>query len=296
MLFVIPWGRHWIIGTTDTDWDARQGAPGRVAERHRLPARPRQRGARPRRSPARTSRASTPGCGRCWRASPTTTSKLSREHVVAHPVPGLVVVAGGKYTTYRVMAADAVDAVRPRARRPRRRRRCTDRIPLVGAEGYQPRVERPAPHRAVAPACTWPGSSTCCTGTARAPRRCSTLVAADPRARPPARRAPTTTCAAEVVYAASHEGARHLDDVLARRTRISIETWDRGVGAAPQVAGLMAEVLGWSEEQVPARSSTTWPGSRPSASRSSSPTTRPPTPPASAPPRSSRSPDAIRPV
>ena len=37
------------------------------------------------------------------------TSKLSREHAVAHPVPGLVVVAGGKYTTYRVMAKDAVD-------------------------------------------------------------------------------------------------------------------------------------------------------------------------------------------
>lgn len=37
------------------------------------------------------------------------TSKLSREHTVAHPAPGLVVVAGGKYTTYRVMAKDAVD-------------------------------------------------------------------------------------------------------------------------------------------------------------------------------------------
>ena len=36
----------------------------------------------------------------------------------------------------------------------------------------------------------------------------------------------------EVVYAATHEGARHLEDVLARRTRISIEAWDRGVGAA----------------------------------------------------------------
>jgi len=54
---------------------------------------------------------------------------------------------------------------------------------------------------------------------------------------------------AEIVYAASHEGARHLDDVLARRTRISIETWDRGVTAAPHVARLMAGVLGWSPDQ-----------------------------------------------
>jgi glycerol-3-phosphate dehydrogenase len=53
-----------------------------------------------------------------------------------------------------------------------------------------------------------------------------------------------------VVYAASHEGARHLDDVLARRTRISIETWDRGVSIAPHAAALMADVLGWSAEQI----------------------------------------------
>jgi len=54
----------------------------------------------------------------------------------------------------------------------------------------------------------------------------------------------------EVVYAASHEGARHLDDVLARRTRLSIETWDRGVTSAPEAASLMAGVLGWSAEDV----------------------------------------------
>ena len=55
---------------------------------------------------------------------------------------------------------------------------------------------------------------------------------------------------AEAVYAASHEGARHLDDILARRTRISIETFDRGVGAAEEIARLVAPVLGWSEEQT----------------------------------------------
>ena len=54
---------------------------------------------------------------------------------------------------------------------------------------------------------------------------------------------------AEVVYAATHEGALHLEDVLARRTRISIEAWDRGVSAAPVAARLMADALGWSREQ-----------------------------------------------
>lgn len=55
---------------------------------------------------------------------------------------------------------------------------------------------------------------------------------------------------AEILYAASHEGARHLDDVLTRRTRISIETFDRGTGCARECAELMARVLGWGEEQV----------------------------------------------
>jgi glycerol-3-phosphate dehydrogenase len=55
--------------------------------------------------------------------------------------------------------------------------------------------------------------------------------------------------AAEAVYAASHEGARHVQDVLTRRTRISIEAWDRGVSAAPIVAKLLGDVLGWSEAQ-----------------------------------------------
>jgi glycerol-3-phosphate dehydrogenase len=55
---------------------------------------------------------------------------------------------------------------------------------------------------------------------------------------------------AEVVYAASHEGARHLDDVLTRRTRISIETFDRGTRCARECAELMATVLLWDQEQV----------------------------------------------
>jgi glycerol-3-phosphate dehydrogenase len=54
----------------------------------------------------------------------------------------------------------------------------------------------------------------------------------------------------EAVYAASHEGALHLDDILARRTRISIETWDRGVAAASEVAQLVAPVLGWQQPDI----------------------------------------------
>lgn len=52
----------------------------------------------------------------------------------------------------------------------------------------------------------------------------------------------------EALYAACAEGALHLDDVLTRRTRISIETWDRGLAAAPEVAALVGPVLGWTDE------------------------------------------------
>ena len=53
---------------------------------------------------------------------------------------------------------------------------------------------------------------------------------------------------AEVRYAATHETALHLDDVLTRRTRISIETTHRGAESAEPVSRLLASVLGWDEE------------------------------------------------
>jgi glycerol-3-phosphate dehydrogenase len=55
---------------------------------------------------------------------------------------------------------------------------------------------------------------------------------------------------AEIVYAASHEGALHLDDILARRTRLSIETFDRGVGASRPAAELVAPILKWDDATV----------------------------------------------
>jgi len=74
------------------------------------------------------------------------------------------------------------------------------------------------------------------------------LIAADPTLAQPLPGA-DDYLRAEVVYGVSHEGARHLDDILARRTRASIEAWDRGVGAAEVVADLMAPLLGWDERQ-----------------------------------------------
>jgi glycerol-3-phosphate dehydrogenase len=55
---------------------------------------------------------------------------------------------------------------------------------------------------------------------------------------------------AEIAYAASHEGARHLDDVLGRRTHIAIETADRGMAALEEIASLVAGPLRWDARQA----------------------------------------------
>ena len=51
---------------------------------------------------------------------------------------------------------------------------------------------------------------------------------------------------AEIHYAASHEGAMSVDDVLARRTRLSFETDDHAMSLAEDVAKIISPVLGWS--------------------------------------------------
>jgi glycerol-3-phosphate dehydrogenase len=244
VLFVIPWGRHWIIGTTDTDWSLDKAHPAAsssdidylLEQVNAVLNSPLNRedvegvyaGLRPLLSGESES-----------------TSKLSREHVVGHPVPGLVVVAGGKYTTYRAMAADAVNEA-ARGLDERVPDSCTDQLPLLGADGYRALWNQ---RRALAAAAkVHPvrvehllnryGS---CVGELLAmlredPSLAEALPGADDYLRVEAR------------YAATHEGARHLEDVLTRRTRISIECWDRGVAAAPTVAGLIADVLNWDDE------------------------------------------------
>jgi glycerol-3-phosphate dehydrogenase len=252
VLFVIPWGRHWIIGTTDTAWNLDLAHPaasrtdidyllGHVNKLLRVPLdhtdvegvyaglRPLLAG-----KPGR-------GVGSGGEGEVATTTKVSREHTVVSPVPGLVLIAGGKLTTYRVMARDAVDvAVRGWASVAPSH---TERVALLGADGFLTRTNQRV------------GLS----------RRSGlevgridhllgryggmvddilALVAARPELAEPLPGA-EDYLSAEVVYAVTHEAARHLDDVLARRTRISIETFDRGTLAVTAAADLMAAELGW---------------------------------------------------
>ena len=243
VLFVIPWGRHWLIGTTDTDWDLDKAHPAATAADidyllehvNRVLAVPLTR---------EDVEGVYAGLRPLLAGESEETSKLSREHIVTHSVPGLVVVAGGKWTTYRVMAKDAIDAA-VAALDGRVPPSTTEDIPLVGAEGYR---------------AAWNRRGRTAKETGLHPVRIEhllnrygvlvdelfELIAEDPSLAEPLPGA-DDYIGAEVVYAATHEGAMHLDDVLARRTRISIEAWDRGVSAAPVAAALMAKALGWDE-------------------------------------------------
>jgi glycerol-3-phosphate dehydrogenase len=172
------------------------------------------------------------------------TSKLSREHAVVEPMLGLLLVAGGKYTTYRVMAADVIDrAVRRLGGRSRPSR--TDQLPLLGADGYaaawRDRQDTARRHGVTAGVIE------------HLLERYGTLtvhllamIEADPALGTPLAGAPEYL-AAEVAYAALAEGALHLDDVLTRRTRISIETPHRGSETAAHAAQVMADALGWDK-------------------------------------------------
>src|SRR5580692_8159731 len=137
VLFFIPWGEHWIVGTTDTDFTGDRAEPVATEEdieyilaaANRVLARPLTRadvigvyaGLRPLVAPSE-------GNG----SKPTT--KLSREHVVDVPVPGLASVAGGKFTTYRLMARDVVDAAVADFDR-EVPASVTHQVPLLGADG-----------------------------------------------------------------------------------------------------------------------------------------------------------------
>lgn len=246
VLFVIPWGAHWIVGTTDTDWNLDLAHPAATkADIDYLLDRVNQVLVTP------LTHDDIDGVYAGLRpllaGESDETSKLSREHAVARIAPGLVAIAGGKYTTYRVMAYDAVDEAAqdiPARVSPS----ITEKVPLLGADGYFALVNQTVqlaeeyglhPYR-VKHLLDRYGSLI---------DEVMALAADRPELRQPITAAPSYL-KVEAVYAAAAEGALHLDDVLARRTRISIEYPHRGADCAEEVAGLMAGVLGWDTAET----------------------------------------------
>lgn len=246
VLFIIPWFGKWIVGTTDTDYNedpsaplaSRQDVDYILAQANRVLEPKLQRsqvlgvfaGLRPLVS-------SDPD-------SPTT--QLSREHIVDHPVPGFVTIAGGKYTTYRVMSEDAVDTAVVDLKRivPDS---CTETLGIVGAEGYSVlmnQADELAKEYAISR-----------DSVEHLLSRHGSLFAEvlEPARKTPDLAAPIAPelpyLKAEILYSVTHEGARSVADVLLRRTRINFEMRDQGLSIVEQVAELVAPILGWSENQ-----------------------------------------------
>ena len=246
VLFVLPWGDKWIIGTTDTDWEFGLDHPS--ATRSDIDYLLRHANAILR-EPLKVSDivAVYAGLRPLVASGARDTAAISREHVVHHSAPGLVSIAGGKYTTYRLMARDAVDVAArdlPFPVPPTR----TAEIPLLGAVGAKDAEARARVH---------PGAARLQPVQVRhLVRRYGTLalkvldlVAAEPDLAEPLRGA-EKYLGAEVRFAVLHEAALHVDDVLTRRTHIAFETSDRGRLAVENVAVLMATALAWDPATV----------------------------------------------
>ncbi len=243
VLFIIPWPRYWVIGTTDTPWEQELRHPVATAAdvdyvlEHAnavlTEALTREdvigvfAGLRPLLQPGTKEG--------------TSSAKVSREHTVASPTPGLTVIAGGKLTTYRVMAKDAVDFALGTAAKDRPS--TTRELPLVGAEGLAA-VRRAAP--ATGARYGWDAARLDHLLSRYGSLLGELTALADERpdlARPLA--GAPAYLRAEIVYAASHEGALHLDDVLMHRTRLNHEQADQGLAALEEIADLVGPVLGW---------------------------------------------------
>lgn len=251
VLFLLPWGDRWIVGTTDTDFDGDPDNPDvsesdvtyllEQANRWLLtPLSPADvigsyAGLRPLVQQGLAEESS---------------AKVSREHAVSRPVPGIVMITGGKYTTYRVMARDVIDAaiVERAAIIAAPVDACrTDQLPVIGAEGFSE---------------SWNGRAEVAAEYGLSVETVEFLLrrhgshvgevlslgAAD-RALFEPLDADAPYLRAEVIHGVTHEGARTIEDVLLRRMRIGMEIPNRAESVVNPVADLMASALGWDADE-----------------------------------------------
>lgn len=246
VLFVIPWEDKWIVGTTDTEYNGDRNEPLAnrddidyiLAQANRV-LEPQLRyediigvyaGLRPLVS----------------KKADASTTKLSREHTVDRPAPGFVSIAGGKYTTYRVMAEDVIDLAGKELHK-EVRESTTDGLPIVGADGYNALVQQVS----LISAETHLSESTVVHLLNRYGSLMSEilqLIAQDSSLSKPLGGG-LPYLRAEIHYAVSHEGARSVEDVVARRTRISFEAHENGAALLEDIADIIAPLLDWNRKQ-----------------------------------------------
>jgi glycerol-3-phosphate dehydrogenase len=251
VMFVLPWGEQSYVGTTDTDADtspeevhataddviyllrsANAFFPGARLAPQDVAAT--WAGLRPLLRPDRS-------------LSP---SELSREHRIIESASGLLTIAGGKLTTYRVMGRDMANRVALRLAaldgRPRTSPPPTDRLPLPGGESADLAVLGEAARTRGAPPATvrhlvasYGSESAAVLNLAERDRALAGPIAVG---RP--------EIWAEVVHAVEREMAMRLEDVLVRRLHLFYEERDQAARAAPVVAAKLGELLAWDPGRV----------------------------------------------
>ena len=244
VVFLVPWPHFWLVGTTDAPYDGPIDRPTAGADEvdellaavnHVLEV-----------GLTRSDVVGTyAGLRPLIAPSDGSTITASREHRVVVERNGLVRVSGGKYTTYRLMAEQTIDAAlgvlgeraadRPSRTTTRRLVGAADRSELdrIGAglavsASLEPAVAARlvARHGTQAPEVVALGREVGLLGR---------LVEGEDHLE------------AEVAWAARHELALSIDDVLARRMRIVHELPDRAAAIAPRVAAILGAELGWDE-------------------------------------------------
>lgn len=246
VLFIIPWGDKWIVGTTDTDYDENREEPLATSDDVTYILNQANRVLEP-----KLRREQVIGVFAGLRPLVSTdpdspTTKLSREHVVDSPAHGFVSIAGGKYTTYRVMSEDAVNEAINHMRKivPDS---ATETLAIIGAEGYSvlmnqiPRIAQKYKISETSVEHLLNRYGSLIDEVLEPAGKDSTLLELITESLPYLR--------AEILYAVTHEGARSIDDVLARRTRIAFEAEDQGLSIIDEVADLISESLGWNASE-----------------------------------------------
>ncbi|WP_246179971.1 glycerol-3-phosphate dehydrogenase/oxidase [Kocuria coralli] len=256
VLFVIPWEHHWIIGTTDTPYSGNPATPAAsgadidyVLEHANTVLRdPLTRedivgvyaGLRPLLQPVAKD------------GGEAVSTKVSREHTVMEPVPGLITIAGGKLTTYRIMAEDAVDLALGDAAPDRPS--VTDRILLHGADGWpgvQARVGAITRQIAAVAGDQWDEQRTrdLLGRYGSAYDEVLAIMEEDPATAEPLPGAPQHV-RAEIVHACRYEAPMHLEDLMDTRTRLTYSAPQHGLAAAEGIAEIAAAELGWDRERM----------------------------------------------
>jgi glycerol-3-phosphate dehydrogenase len=247
VVFLVPWPDHWLIGTTDAPYDGPADRPSASRwEIDQLLATVNDTldvdlrhdevvgtfaGLRPLIAPSGGS-----------------TVKASREHRVTAEPNGVFRIAGGKYTTYRVMARDVIDAVLGRDEARRRPSQTAD-LRLIGAADSAERERLTADVSgipAIADAHPQAAARLVDRHGTEAPAVAALGVELD-LLRPLVPGRPFLE--AEIAWAVRTELALSVDDVLSRRFRLSPELGDERAVIAPKVAAIMARELGWGVER-----------------------------------------------